>query len=180
MKTFIDYFLSKTIQKIEKHENNYQRCVETYMGELAKIISGSRKTTESDLKNLDLIDLTFSLNENPDWNYLLQPHEIQGLKIVHFEPKVFDSSKIECLFGTLSFKETNLEKIFENTKKRRPKQLCQNCVFRSLGLRQTPQLITKKYQKQKGKFVNGITLQLFKAPRTQFVMIWEYLKFRCL
>lgn len=121
MKTFIDYFLSKTIQRIEKHENNYQRCVETYMGELAKIIGGTRKTIESDLKNLDLIDLTFSLNENPDWNYLLQPHEIQGLKIVHFEPKVFDSSEIECLFGTLSFEGTNLGKIFENTKKRRPK-----------------------------------------------------------
>lgn len=74
MKTFIDYFLIITIKKIEKHENNYQRCVESYMGELAKIIKGTRKTINSDLRNLDLIDLKFSFNGNPDSNYLLQPH----------------------------------------------------------------------------------------------------------
>lgn len=111
MKTFIDYFLIITIKKIEKHENNYQRCVESYMGELAKIIKGTRKTINSDLRNLDLIDLKFSFNGNPDSNYLLQPHEIQGPKFVHFEPKVFDSSEIECLFWRLSLEGTYLGKI---------------------------------------------------------------------
>lgn len=34
---------------------------------------------------------------------------------------MFDDSEIECLFGTLSFEETNLRKLFENTQRRRPK-----------------------------------------------------------
>lgn len=43
MKTCFDNFLSNSIQEIEKHEHNYQKCVENYMVELTKIKRERRK-----------------------------------------------------------------------------------------------------------------------------------------
>lgn len=115
MKSCIDNFLSKSLEEVEQRENDYQRSVENYISELSNTLKERRKACENNLEKIKLIDLPFYLTKNPDWNYVYQPHDIQGLQIVRFESKAFNKSEIERLFGTMSFEDTTVEKIFGNT-----------------------------------------------------------------
>lgn len=166
MKTCIDIFLSNSIKEIDKHENNYQKSVENFMRKLSKNLRERRKTCESNLKRLDPIDLTFYLNENPDWNYLSQPHNIQGLtcKIVHFEQKVFDKSLIENLFGTFSFEETNLGKIFEITQTRRPKTAVPRLRALERPFRTDSLTNHQEVSKTEREIPNSTSLDIIKNP----------------
>lgn len=120
LKICIDNFLSRSIEIVEQKECYYQRSVENYIGELSNTLTEKRKACENSLEKLKLIDLPFYVKENPDWNYVNEPHDIQGLQIVRFESNDFDKSEIERLFGTLSFEDTTVGKIFENTQTKRP------------------------------------------------------------
>lgn len=120
LKICIDNFLSRSIEIVEQKECYYQRSVENYIGELSNTLTEKRKACENSLEKLKLIDLPFYVKENPDWNYVNERHDIQGLQIVRFESNDFDKSEIERLFGTLSFEDTTVGKIFENTQTKRP------------------------------------------------------------
>lgn len=131
MKICIDNFLSKSIEEVDKKEYNYQRSVENYIGDLSNTLKEKRKACEKILEKLKPIDLPFYVKENPDWNYVYQPHDIKGLQIVRFESTAFNKSEIERLFGTLSFEDTTVGKIFENTKTKRPKTAVPRLRLRS-------------------------------------------------
>lgn len=121
MKTCIDELLSNSIEEVEKHECYYQTHVKNYISELSNTFKKMRSTCENNLERLNPIDLTFYVHEHPDWNYVSQPHDIQGLRIVRFGPREINKFEIEGLFGSLSFEETNIGDIFGITQSEQPK-----------------------------------------------------------
>lgn len=101
LKICIDNFLSRSIEIVEQKECYYQRSVENYIGELSNTLTEKRKACENSLKKLKLIDLPFYVKENPDWNYVNERHDIQGLQIVRFESNDFDKSEIEIIWNPI-------------------------------------------------------------------------------
>lgn len=121
MKTCIDELSSNLIEEVTGHEHHYQTSVKNYVSELSKKLRKMRSTCENNLEKHGLINFIFYLNAHPDWNFISQPHGIQGLRIVRFGPRELNKVEIESLFGSLSFEETDVGHIFRNTQTEQPK-----------------------------------------------------------
>lgn len=176
MKICIDNFLSRSIEQVEQKEHYYQRSVENFITELSTTLTNKRKTCENNLEKLEAIDLPFYVKENPDWNYVNQRHDIKGLQIVRLESKAFNKSEIEKLFGTLSFEDTTVGNIFQNTHTKRPKtavprlRLRANSLTRHQEVSRTEREIYRRqsFQSSDNNYRHAIGIREIPFPLKEF------------
>lgn len=95
----------------------------------------------------------------------LNPMISRDYKLYCLSPKLLICLKLRDYLEPCLLKTLLLEKILRILKENDPKRLC---LGYDLG--QNPQLVTKKYQKQKGKFIDN---QVSKALITMIVMRLE-------